>query len=270
MDMKLKGKTAIVTGGARGIGRGIVLGLAREGANVVVDDIDLEEANIVAQEAQVLGCQSLAVGADVTSISEVNKMTKEALKRFGKIDILVNNAGVLYIESEPVSRQPKSFHELTAEECKKEMEVVFWGALNCSKAVIEPMINQKSGSIVNIASVAGIRGHAGSSIYSAGKAGIIAFTKSLAVELGHCGIRVNCVAPGAIYATRHARAEAMRDKDPEAYKIIQQQFERAKQLPVGRMGQPEDIANIVILLASDAASYVTGQTVAVDGGSGLI
>ena len=99
MDMKLKGKTAIVTGGARGIGRGVVLGLAREGANVVVDDIDLEAANIVAQEAQVLGCQSLAVGADVTSASEVNKMTKEALKRFGKIDILVKCIKILHTVS---------------------------------------------------------------------------------------------------------------------------------------------------------------------------
>lgn len=267
MDMKLKGKTAIVTGGARGIGRGIVLGLAREGANVVVDDIDLKEANVVAQEAQALGCQSLAAGADVTSVSQVNKMTKEALKRFGKVDILVNNAGVLYIESEPVSRQPKPFHELTAEECRREMEVVFWGALNCSKAVIEPMISQKSSSIVNIASDAGRNGTAGSSMYSAGKAGIIAFTKSLAAELGHYGIRVNCVAPGLVFTTRHARAEALRDKDPETYKTIQQMFERAKQTPVGRIGEPEDIANAVILLASDAASYVTGQTVSVNGGA---
>ena len=264
MNLNLEGKVAIVTGAARGIGRAIALTFAREGANVIVSDIDLGVANAVAEEAKALGVQAIAVKADVTKVGEVRQMVKETLDKFGNVDILVNNAGILYVGGKTVVR--KLFHESIEEEWSGEINVTLYGMLNCTKAAIAPMIKQKSGNIVNIASDAGRTHSPRNSIYGAGKGGIIAFSRNLAYELGPFGIRVNCVSPGIIKTTRIESVKSGAETDPEAVKAVGELEAVVKLAPIGRMGTPQDIANTAVFLASDVSSYITGQTLSVDGG----
>lgn len=265
MNLNLEGKVAIVTGAARGIGRAIALTFAREGVNVAIGDIDLRAAKLVDEEAKALGAKTIAVMADVTKPSEVKGMVKGTLNKFGRLDILVNNAGILYREGEPTVR--KLFQDSTEADWPGELNVTLYGVLNCSRAAIEPMLNQKSGCIINIASDAGRSAGPRSTVYGAGKGGIIAFSKSLAYELGPFGIRVNCVSPGVIRTTR-AEAIASGDKtSPEAVKYFEEVEALLKQVPLGRIGIPQEIANAVVFLASDASSYITGQTLSVNGGN---
>lgn len=243
--MVLREKTALVTGGSRGIGRAVAIALANAGASVVVVDIDLAAAEQVASEIRELGQQALAVKANVADAAEVAEMVQAALDKFGKLDILVNNAGIT---------RDTLLMRMKEDDWDAVLNINLKGVFNCTKAIISPMIKQRFGRIINIASVVGLMGNAGQANYAAAKAGIIGLSKSVAREVASRGITVNCVAPGFIQTQ-------MTDVLPENVKS-----KLKEQIPLGRLGQPEDIANTVVFLASEATSYITGQTIAVDGG----
>ncbi len=243
----LKGKTAIITGSGRGIGRAIALAMAAQGANIVVNDVNMESADEVVAEIEAMGRQAIAVKADVTAEEQVLAMVEACINRFGKLDILVNNAGI--IQTAPVT-------EIDGKDWDRVMEVNLKGVFLCCKAVLAPMKAQHGGKIVNIASVAGKRGGGllGNSCYSASKGGVIAFTKSLARESGPFGINVNAITP-AFTDTEMTRSIA-----PDKKEFI------IKMLPLGRVGQPADIAGAVCFLASSMSDYMTGEIMDVDGG----
>ena len=253
MDLNLGGKVSVVTGAGRGLGRAIALAFAREGANVVVADIDEAGAKKVAAEAQALKIKAVAVKVDVRRLEEAQKMVQVALDKFARIDALVNNAGSWVI---------KPFMELPKEEWQREIDINIYGVLNCTRAVLDCMIKQGSGQIVNIASMVGRQGGGTVAIYALTKAGVIGFTKSMALELAPSGIRVNAVAPGLI-ATEGA-AEAF-GTPIEGLKAI----DFAKQIPLARPGKPEEVADLVVYLSSNRAAYITGQTFGIDGGACL-
>lgn len=266
MDLGLKGKTAIVTGGARGIGRGIVLSFAREGANVVIVDINAEALASTKRKAEALGVQALAACTDVTDYAAVERMVRDSAARIGRIDALVCNTGVRYTPAGvPASFQP--FRESSLAEWHAEIELVLFGTVNCCRAVVESMVQGGGGHIVNIASPAGQIGIAGMGAYACGKAGVIALTRTLAVELAPHKINVNAVTPGFVATTSVAMNEEKAQSDPasyEYYKKIEKQWTEA--IPLGGPGQPEDVAGMVTYLSSDAARWITGQIVNVDGG----
>lgn len=248
MDLGLEGKVALVTGAGSPIGQGraIALTLAREGCDIIANDINLEEAEQAAAEVKALGHKAIAIKADVSSSAEVNDMVKAALERFGKIDILVNNAGLIS------GREP--FADKAEAKWDLDINVDFKGVLICSKAVLGHMISRKSGKIINISSAAGKIGGNANVVYGAAKAGVIGFTKGLAREVAASGINVNSVAPGLVL-TRFSPLPT-----PEALAAA------AARIPVGRATESQDIANMVAFLASDVASNIVGQTFSVDGG----
>jgi 3-oxoacyl-[acyl-carrier protein] reductase len=246
--MKLADRVAMVTGAARGIGREIALTLVREGAKVAICDIDIEPLNDVANEITAAGGEALASKVDTTKSTEINQMVESTLQRFGAIDILVNNAGGSARDKASV------FHEAEEEVWSSTIARNLNGTLVCTRAVINHMIERKSGKIVNLASVNGISGQGGFADYSAAKAGIIGFTKALAKEVNSYGINVNAVAPGVI----ETRVVEQIPKETMT--------EILEKLNLNRLGQPEDIANAVLYLASDDASYVTGHVLVVCGG----
>jgi len=245
--MRLEGQVAIVTGAGRGIGRVIALTLAREGAAVVVDDIDLESAEQVASEIKSRKGRALPVKADVSNSEEVSKLVKEALDEFKKIDILVNNAGI-------VNLTPTI--EATEAQWDSIVDVNLKGQFLCSRAVAKHMITRKRGKIVNIASLGGHIGVSGLLAYSASKGGVIQLTRVLAVEWGKHNINVNTVSPGV---TMTALVEAAMKERPD--------FVAGKErIPLQRLAKPEDIANAVLFLASSESDYITGQEIVIDGG----
>lgn len=243
--MILEDKVAIVTGAAQGIGRAIGLLLAKEGAHIVVSDINLAKAQETAQEIEALGRKALPIQVNVASLEDVEKMVTAVMERFGRIDILVNNAGIT---------RDRMILRMTEEEWDAVLNVNLKGTFNCTKAVVRHMAKQKSGKIVNIASVVGEMGNAGQGNYAASKAGVIGFTKSMAREFAQRGININAVAPGFIET-------AMTDAIPEAAKE-----EWKKWIPMQRIGRPEDVAQAVLFLVSEASSYITGQVLNVNGG----
>ena len=243
--MRLKGKVAIVTGAGRGIGKEIALTLAREGASVAIFGRS-ETAEETANEIAKVGGKAIAVVVDVSNYKQVQKAVETTLKKFGRIDILVNNAGI-YRSSPLVNMKEEEWDEV--------MSVDLKGVFNCTRNVLPTMVKQKYGKIINISSVAGTAlGSPGLTHYSAAKAGIIGFTEALAMEVAEFGINVNSVAPGVIET----------DMIKEAMGKGAQDF--AKQIPLGRLGKPRDIAEMVLFLVSDEASYITGQIITVDGG----
>ena len=248
--MQLKDKTAIITGAGRGMGRTHALALAKEGANVVVSDISLEGCQKVVDEIKSAGNEAIAVKCDVTKKQEIEDMVKHTLDKFKKIDILINNAGIL---------QFKPFLELTEEDWDKMLAVNLRGYFLCSQACAKEMVKQKSGAIVNISSIAmGQVGVGFSQIthYCAAKGGITAMTEAMALELSPFNIRVNAIAPGAIDTPMVAATK----QDP---KVLEGTLAR---IPMHRMGNPEEVSNAVVFLASDKSSYMTGSVVVVDGG----
>ena len=243
--MRLKDKVALVTGGAQGIGRQICLSLAQEGADIVIADVDIHQAEKTQQEIQALGRKATVQQLDVTDYSNVQSALNKILDNFKKIDILVNNAGIT---------RDNLILRMSETDWEAVVKVNLTGVFNCIKAVSRVMLKQKAGKIINIASIIGIIGNAGQANYSAAKAGIIALTKSSAKELASRNINVNAVAPGFIKTQ-------MTDILPQEVKQ-----RMLNQIPLRRVGQPEDVARLCVFLASEEASYITGQVIVVDGG----
>ncbi len=242
--MTLKGKVAIVTAAAQGIGRGIALRLAKEGADLVVCDIDMELLNKVVGEIKALGVKAVGTKTDVTKSAEVNQMVKTALDTFGKIDILVNNAG-------GSARERASLFKDSSEEVwHSVIGRNLFGTMNCCRAVINHMIERRSGKIVNMSSGAAAGGSGGLIDYSAAKAGIVAFTKVLAREVADYGINVNVITPGSV-GTR-----ALYDTKVGGVRLIDRPLPKTG---LRARGEPEVAANVVAFLVSDEASYVSGQ-----------
>lgn len=246
--MKLEGKVALVTGGARGIGREIGLLFAKEGADVVICDVNKEIASATQKEIEDLGRKSMSFETDVTVFKQVEEMMNLILDNFKHLDILVNNAGIT---------KDNLLLRMSEEDWDKVLNVNLKGVFSCTKAASKFMIKQRMGKIVNIASIIGIMGNAGQANYAASKGGIISFTKSIAKELASRSINVNAVAPGFIQT-------AMTDKlTPE------QRSAMLVNIPLNRLGVPQDVAQTCLFLASNESDYITGQTLVVDGGMSM-
>jgi 2-hydroxycyclohexanecarboxyl-CoA dehydrogenase len=258
MDLGLAGKAVIVTGGANNIGRGIALGFAAEGARVLIADIDEARAGQVAEEA---GGGASAHRTDVSSWESTQAMAARALELYGRVDVLVNCAG---------GTIDRLFLEKPREEWEREVAINFWGFINCTRAVLDSMVEQRSGAVVSISSDAGRMGEWRETVYSGTKAGIIAMSKSLAREVGSKGIRLNVVCPGFIPGRKDAGGdfgEGSMWSGKQGEQFPDELLEKiARSYPLRRLGTPEDIAPAVMFLASDAASYITGQTLSVSGG----
>jgi 3-oxoacyl-[acyl-carrier protein] reductase len=240
----LKGKIAIVTGAGHGIGKEIALALARNGAEVVVTDVT-DAIFDVGKQIEALGSKALPIKCDVTEPEQAQEVEEKVAGKYERIDILVNNAGIY---------PQKAFLEMTADDWNKVLRVNLNGVFHCTKAVLPKMVKQKYGKIVNIASIAGaVVAFPNLVHYSASKAALAGFTKSLALEVAQHGVNVNAIAPGPIDVGEMAA-------DSEMYK------QTVRAIPVGRMGRPADIANLVVFLVSDEASFITGQCIVSDGG----
>ena len=244
--MKLQNQVALVTGASRGIGKEIALELARQGADVIVNFAGNEaKAQEVVEQIVSLGRKALAIRCDVANSEDVSAMMKTVIEAFDKIDILVNNAGVT---------RDNLLMRMKEEEWDSVINTNLKGVFLCTKAVTRPMMKQRKGTIINVASVVGISGNAGQANYVAAKAGVIGLTKTTAKELASRNIRVNAVAPGFI-------STDMTDQLSEEMKASLLQ-----QIPLARLGEPSDIAKVVAFLASEDSAYMTGQTLSVDGG----
>lgn len=243
--MVLKDKAAIVTGGGRGIGKEIAMGLAREGCNLALCDVNPEVLASTQKEIEDLGRQCLTGIVDVTKSDQVESFIQKTLDKFQKIDILVNNAGIT---------KDTLLVRMSEQDWDAVLGVNLKGAFNCTKAVAKVMMKQRDGRIVNMASIIGLIGNAGQANYAASKGGLIAFTKTVAKELASRNVRVNAIAPGFIQTDMTAKL-------PDNVKN-----EMLKHVPMGKMGTVTDVANLALFLVSDDSSYITGQVITVDGG----
>jgi len=248
--MRLQGKVAVVIGGAQGIGRAIALGLGREGASIVVADLQGDKAKSVANEIQGSGTEALAVEVDVASEMAVKRLAKETSDRFGRVDVLVNDAGI-YLKAPVV--------DITEENWDRTINVNLGGNFLCSRAFIPSMRKQKSGRIISIASGIAHYGAKEFAPYAASKAAIIGFVKSLAREVAPDGITVNAICPGAANTAM-----------PRTHRSEEELMERLRSNPLSHVLEPEDFVGPVVFLASDAASYITGQSINVNCGSYMI
>ena len=243
--MILKDKVALVTGAAQGIGRAIALKLAANGADVVIVDMNLDKAQETAREAERLGRRALALRANIANLQEAEAMADEAVAKLGAVHVMVNNAGIT---------RDALILRMKEEDWDAVINVNLKGVFNCTKAVVKHMSKQRYGRIVNIASIVGEMGNAGQANYAASKAGVIALTKTVAREFATRNITCNAVAPGFIDT---AMTQALSEKVKE---------ELAKQIPMGRLGTPEDVAEGVLFLVSETTGYITGQVLNINGG----
>ena len=261
MELGLKGKNVLVTGGGNNIGRAIVLAFAAEGCNIAIAELNHAAGKRVAAEVAALesGASAIVVDADVTDQARTDAMMTEAIDRLGSVDVLVNNVGWTI---------DRLFTDKSRDEHVKEVDVNLWGAINCIHAVLPHMIERQSGAIVSISSDAGRIGEYREAVYSACKAGVIALSKSLARETGRYGLRFNMVCPGLVVpdqsevsGTESMWSQGMQDL------FTEEVLERVKRAyPLRRMGTAPEVANAVVFLASDAAGFITGQTLSVSGG----
>jgi len=243
--MRLEGKVSLVTGGGRGIGREMALRFAQEGSDIVIWDVDLEEATLAGSLVEGLGRQVAVMKVDVAKYGEVSEQMERVVGLFGKVDVLVNNAGVT---------RDGLILRMSEEDWDLVMDVNLKGSFNCTKEASKSMVKHRWGRIINIGSVIGIVGNRGQCNYAASKAGLIGFTKAMAKELASRGITVNTIAPGLVET---GMTEALPEKVKEEY---------VRHIPLGRIGSPRDVANLGVFLASDQADYITGQVINVDGG----
>ena len=242
----LENKTAIVTGATRGIGRGIALEFAKQGANVAFTyNSSVDAATALENELVALGVKAKGYQSNAAEFDAAQELAKNVLEEFGSIDVLVNNAGIT---------KDNLLMRISEDDFDKVIEVNLKSVFNLTKAVIRPMMKQRAGSIINMSSVVGLKGNAGQANYAASKAGILGFSKSVALELGSRNIRSNVVAPGFIETEMTAKLD---EKVVEGWR---------NEIPLKRGGTPEDIANACVFLASDMSAYITGQTLSVDGG----
>lgn len=246
--MSFQGKVAVVTGAGKNIGRAIALALAEEGARLVINNLSLERSEQVTAEIRQRGAEVITVRGNVADPAVAEEIIHRALEAFGRVDILVNNASITR-DALVIRMKDEDWEEVLAVNLK--------GPFNCARAAVRPMIRQHSGRIINITSVVGVRGNPGQANYTAAKAGVIGLTKTLARELASRQITVNAVAPGFIDA---GLTEGLNEQVRE---------ELRKQIPLARFGTPEDVAYAVLFLASERASYITGQVLFVDGGMGM-
>ena len=247
--MKLENKVAIITGGARGIGRAIAEMLAGEGANPVVVDVDINEAENTAKELRAgTGRDSMAMQIDVSSAADAERMAKEVTDKYGRIDILVNNAGIT---------RDALLVRMKEDAWDKVLAINLKGVFNCTQAAAKVMMKQHSGKIVNMASIIGIIGNVGQANYAASKGGVIALTKTSAKELSAWNINVNAIAPGFIDTKM---TQALDEK---------QRQELLGLIPLKKLGMPQDVARLVLFLASGDSDYITGQVIRIDGGMAM-
>ncbi len=260
MDLGLKGKSVIVTGGGSNIGRAISLAFAREGADVTIAEIEEAQGKKVASEAQAFGGTATVVATDVTRWESVHAMVKAVEARAGRVDVLVNNVGWT---------RDALFVEKAREEWEREIQINLWGMINCTRAVLDGMIARKSGAVISIGSDAGRMGEFREGVYGACKAGVIALSKTLAREVGRHGIRLNVVCPGMTMPTSDEETSARsmwRADENRAWMNDEMKARIAKAYPLRRVAKPEDVTGAVLFLASDAAGFITGQTLSVSGG----
>ena len=245
--MNLSGKVALVTGAGRGIGKAITLKLVSAGATAVVVDIALPGAQALVDEIKAQGGDGLAIAADVSSSADVARMADTAIAAYGRIDILVNNAGIT---------RDQLLLRMTDSEWDDVLNIDLRSVFLCTRAVLKHMLKERKGRIVSIASIVGLMGNAGQANYAAAKAGIVGFTRSVAKEVASRGITANAVAPGFIETEMTAKLSEKQRQD------------LMTRIPLGYLGTPQDVAEVVAFLASDEARYVTGQVVTIDGGMG--
>lgn len=242
----LNNKTALITGASRGIGKGIAKEFAKQGANIAFTfNASVEAANELENELETYGIKAKGYQSNAANFDAAQDLVKEVIEEFGSLEILINNAGIT---------KDNLLMRISEEDFDKVIEVNLKSVFNLTKAVIRPMMKQRSGSIINMSSVVGVKGNAGQANYAASKAGILGFTKSVALELGSRNIRCNAIAPGFIETEMTSKLD---EKTVDEWR---------KAIPLKRGGTPEDVANACVFLASDLSSYITGQTLNVDGG----
>ncbi|MCC6442992.1 MAG: 3-oxoacyl-[acyl-carrier-protein] reductase [Armatimonadetes bacterium] len=249
--MKLEGEVALVTGagkGGRGIGQAIALALAREGAKIAVASFSVESGVALAEQVRQAGGEAVSYQVDVSDAVQVDRMVADILSRYGRLDVLVNNAGIT---------RDTLLLRMTEEQWDAVLDINLKGAFLCTRAAARQMLRQKKGRVINITSILGVTGNAGQANYSASKAGMIGFTKAVAREMASRNITVNAVAPGYIETAMTAGLGKQIEKE-----VLQR-------VPLGRLGQPEDVAGLVLFLCLPEASYITGQVIHVDGGMAM-
>lgn len=262
MDLKLKDRVALVTGSGQGIGRTIALALAAEGAHVAVNDVNVKGVEETVDLVRRSGARAIAAPCDITNLDAVKAMAARVEGELGRIDVLVNNAALL------ISHE--MFLDTKPEDCDREIRVILYGTMNCARAVLPGMIQRKFGKVINIVTDAARVGQERQCNYSAAKGGVISFTKSIAKEVGRHNINVNAVSPGATNSPmRMEMLRQLKENVGEA-KAAEREEKVKRAYALRRIGEPEDIANAVVFLASEAGRHVTGQVLSVNGGFAML